>query len=92
MLRGSSGPIWRNWASRANAGGWSEAFVDPPYGRDALLPALLHMAERGWLAHGGLLCAELEAGLELEEPVHPALTLLRDKSYGQTRILIWRKE
>ena len=80
------------WLASETPAAWDLAFVDPPYGRDALLPALLHMAERGWLAHGGLLCAELEAGLELEEPVHPALTLLRDKSYGQTRILIWRKE
>lgn len=67
-------------------------FVDPPYGRDALLPALHLLAERGWLAPGGMLCAEMESGLEIPAAPHPALVLLRDKLYGQTRICIWRQK
>lgn len=67
-------------------------FVDPPYGRDMLLPALRLSAERGWLRPGGLLCAETESSLDLPAAPHPDLVLLRDKSYGQTRICIWRRK
>lgn len=79
------------WLASETPLAWDLAFVDPPYGRDALSPALLRIAERGWLARGGILCAELEAGLAFD-PLLPELHLLRDKLYGQTRICIWRRE
>lgn len=66
-------------------------FVDPPYGRDLFLPTLGLVADGAVLAPDGLFCAEVEAGLTLPEPAHPALELVRDKLYGQTRICIWRK-
>lgn len=66
-------------------------FIDPPYGKDLLLPTLELLLEHGALAQGGLVCVEVEAGLRFEDPPRPELLLLRDKLYGQTRICIWRR-
>ncbi|MBI9110485.1 16S rRNA (guanine(966)-N(2))-methyltransferase RsmD [Maridesulfovibrio ferrireducens] len=67
-------------------------FIDPPYGYDLLPKALDSALKKGWLADGGFVLAEVEAQAE---PPHSALidelTLLSDKLYGQTRILLWRK-
>lgn len=65
------------------------AFVDPPYGRNLLLPALDLLAAPGWLASGAFVLAEVEAGLEMDtkdlpQPLEP----LTDRMYGQTRILL----
>ena len=34
-------------------------FIDPPYGRDLLVPALEKALENGWIAPGGLILAEV---------------------------------
>ena len=67
-------------------------FVDPPYGQDLLLPALRQLVDKGWLASGGFLLAEAEAGLDLDpDGVHPGLELATDRLYGQTRIVLWTR-
>lgn len=66
-------------------------FIDPPYGKELLLPTLGLLLENGALAQGGIVCVEVEAGLRFEDPPRPELFLLRDKLYGQTRICIWRR-
>jgi len=66
-------------------------FIDPPYGKDLLLPALALILEKGCLADEGLICAEVEAGLVMNNPPFPGLQTLRDKLYGQTRICIWAR-
>ncbi len=66
-------------------------FIDPPYGKDLLLPTLGLLLDRGALAPAGIVCAEVEAGLAFENPPRQDLILLRDKLYGQTRICIWRR-
>ncbi len=73
-------------------GPFSLVFIDPPYGKDLLLPALGLLLERQGLAPDGLICAEVEAGLVFDNPPRPDLALLRDKLYGQTRICIWRRK
>ena len=67
-------------------------FIDPPYGKDLLLPALDLLLDRQGLAPDGLICAEVEAGLGFDAPPRPELLPLRDKTYGQTRICIWRRK
>lgn len=68
-------------------------FIDPPYGRALLLPALALAVDRGWLAEGGFLLAEAEAALDLDPAAaHPQLTPLADRLYGQTRIVLWTRE
>ena len=73
-----------------SCGPFDLVFIDPPYGKDLLSPALALLLDRGGLAQGGIVCVEVEAGLELHPP-HRELELVRDKLYGQTRICIWRR-
>jgi 16S rRNA (guanine966-N2)-methyltransferase len=74
-----------------DCGPFELVFIDPPYGKDLLPPALGLLLDRGGLAQGGIVCVEVEAGLALDNPPHRDLVLLRDKLYGQTRICIWRR-
>lgn len=63
-------------------------FIDPPYGKGLLAPALELMIERGWPAPGGFILAEVEAALQPNTP--PGLECITDRTYGQTRIVLWR--
>jgi 16S rRNA (guanine966-N2)-methyltransferase len=73
------------------SGPYGLVFIDPPYGKDLLLPTLELLLDRRVLAPAGIVCAEVEAGLAFDNPPRQDLILLRDKLYGQTRICIWRK-
>jgi 16S rRNA (guanine966-N2)-methyltransferase len=67
-------------------------FVDPPYGRDFLPPAVQQLMDSGWLAPEGFLLAEVEAALDLDPArVHPGLEMATDRLYGQTRIVLWTR-
>lgn len=79
------------WLAGGRTGSFDLVFIDPPYGKDLFLPALTLLLDRNVLAGEGLLCAEVEAGLEFDDPPHAGLHLVRDKLYGQTRICIWRR-
>lgn len=84
-------------AAKALAGSCHEpfglVFVDPPYGQGLLAPTLARLRAGGWLELGGLLVAEVEGGLDFDaQSVAPGLELLADRDYGQTRILVWRRE
>lgn len=83
-------------AAKALAGAAREPFglifADPPYGKDLLLPVLERITAGGWLAPEGILVAEVEDRLELDpENIATGLTLLADRAYGQTRILLWQR-
>jgi 16S rRNA (guanine966-N2)-methyltransferase len=62
-------------------------FIDPPYGQGYLEPTLSQVSRGGWLRPGGWLAAEAETGLRT--PVLETLLPIMDRSYGQTRILLW---
>ena len=62
-------------------------FADPPYGADLLPSTLRAVIRGGWLKEGGMFAAEVEAGLSV--PDQTSLLTLMDRSYGQTRILLW---
>lgn len=67
-------------------------FIDPPYGEGRLLPTLRLVLKNSWLNEQGLIVAEIEKHLDIDtERVHPELELLVDRTYGQTRIVIWVK-
>ncbi|MBU1001296.1 MAG: 16S rRNA (guanine(966)-N(2))-methyltransferase RsmD [Proteobacteria bacterium] len=71
--------------------GYGLVFIDPPYGKDLLAPALQQALSGGWMAPGAFVLAEIEARLALDpEAVHPELELVADRSYGQTRIVLWK--
>lgn len=57
-------------------------FLDPPFRRDLLQPALKLLAEQGWLAKGARLYLELESEESLPE-LPTGWELLRSKEAGQ---------
>ncbi|AGW11983.1 16S rRNA (guanine(966)-N(2))-methyltransferase RsmD [Megalodesulfovibrio gigas] len=70
--------------------GFDVCFIDPPYHKNLLPPAVAAVAAHGWVHEDGFLVAEVETRVELPHPPesqHWALCF--DRAYGQTRILIW---
>lgn len=64
--------------------------IDPPYGQGLLPPTLSKLASLGLVADDGVVVAEIEAGAELAaEAVPPSFICLTDRTYGQTRIIVW---
>lgn len=64
--------------------------IDPPYGQGLLPPTLAGLAVHGLLAEQGVAVAEIEAGLEVAATDVPEqLSFLTDRTYGQTRIILW---
>jgi 16S rRNA (guanine966-N2)-methyltransferase len=67
-------------------------FIDPPYGKGLLGPALAALLRRGWLAPGGLVLAEAEDRLDAGEATAGLpLDRLAERDYGQTRIHLWKR-
>lgn len=66
-------------------------FIDPPYGKDLLEPALSLVLDKDWAAPGAFILAEVEAMLDISGLASlSGLDLEADRTYGQTRILLWR--
>ncbi|MFP5258562.1 MAG: 16S rRNA (guanine(966)-N(2))-methyltransferase RsmD [Acidobacteriota bacterium] len=64
--------------------------IDPPYGQGLLPPTLARLASLGLVADDGVVVAEIEAGVELApDDVPPSFVCLTDRTYGQTRIILW---
>jgi 16S rRNA (guanine966-N2)-methyltransferase len=64
--------------------------IDPPYGQDLLPPTLARIAALDLVAPDGVVVAEIEAGLDLPETAVPSVfDCLTDRTYGQTRIILW---
>ena len=80
------------WIASYSGPGFSLGFADPPYalgeerGYASVLAAL---AERGVIRPGGLFVAEMTSVQKAEET--PGWELLRDRTYGKTRLCIWRR-
>ncbi len=63
--------------------------VDPPYGKNAINPTIGALLRHHWLAERALIVAEVEAAVKDLPEVDSSLELLVNRTYGQTRILIW---
>ncbi len=63
-------------------------FLDPPFERGLLAPALQALLEGGWLAPGARVYAELEAHREPAEVLGPKWRILRERTAGQARGLL----
>jgi 16S rRNA (guanine966-N2)-methyltransferase len=66
-------------------------FVDPPYGENVTGRTLSVLARKGWLESGAVVIAEIEKNAAVQEAGAP-YALDVDRTYGQTRILIWTTE
>ena len=67
-------------------GGFTLAFLDPPYGKGIADKALASLAKGGWLAETALIVVEERAGVELKLPA--GYTERGRRSYGDTEIRI----
>jgi 16S rRNA (guanine966-N2)-methyltransferase len=68
------------------------AFIDPPYGKGLLGPALAALLRRDWLKPGGLVLAEAEDRLDADQAATGLpLDRLAERDYGQTRIHLWKR-
>ena len=67
--------------------GFDLVFMDPPYRKNLAEPALRALADRGWLAPGAFVTAEIEKDVALTPPA--SFNLLAERLFGQTRICIW---
>jgi len=65
------------------------AFLDPPYGSELVLPALLGLATRGWLKPGALVVVEVSAKEELTPPV--GFALLDERTYGAAKVYFLKR-
>ena len=71
--------------------GFDLIFIDPPYGLNMLQKALPKVIEHSWLLKEGLLCAEVEGSLLFRADDRHELEMIKDKKFGQTRILLWKR-
>ena len=89
-LTGAS-KIWRRDATglgpmAAGAGGpFDLVFLDPPYRKGLIAPALASLRDGGWLADGALLVAEIAEGEDI--PTTDGFSRLDERVYGDTRVL-----
>ena len=90
-LTGAS-KIWRRDATNLGAldtlAPFDLAFLDPPYRKDLLAPALKGLASGGWLNPDALVIAE--AAEDETMPVVDGYEILDDRVYGDTRIAFMR--
>jgi 16S rRNA (guanine966-N2)-methyltransferase len=86
--------IWRRDATElgpmgAGAGGPFEiVFLDPPYRKDLLGPALASLRDGGWLAANAILVCECAGDEDVAEP--EGFVRLDDRLYGETRVVLLR--
>ncbi len=66
-------------------------FIDAPYQVPTIAPMVRSIAKGDYLADDGFLVAEVEARAPLPK-IEDKLELHINRSYGQTRILIWSKQ
>ena len=89
-LTGAS-KIWRRDAIKlgplaAGAGGpFDLVFLDPPYRKGLIAPALKSLRDGGWLARGAILVAEVAEDEDIPPP--DGFTRLDERVYGDTRVL-----
>ena len=80
------------WLASYSGPGFTIGFADPPYalGEEKGYAAVLAMlATRGVIRPDGLFIAEMTAVQKAEET--PGWELIRDRTYGKTRLCIWRR-
>ncbi|MBV9063817.1 MAG: 16S rRNA (guanine(966)-N(2))-methyltransferase RsmD [Alphaproteobacteria bacterium] len=86
--------IWRRDATQlgpmpAGSGGpFDLVFLDPPYRKNLVAPALATLAGGGWLTEGALLVAETAEEGMLE--TSPGFTRLHMRGYGETAVTFLR--
>ncbi len=87
--------IWRRDATglgqmTAGAGGpFDLAFLDPPYRKNLIAPALVSLHDGGWLAPGALIVTE--SAEDEAAPASDGFMLLDHRVYGDTRVAFLKR-
>jgi 16S rRNA (guanine966-N2)-methyltransferase len=88
-LTGAS-KIWRRDAASLGPldtlGAFHLAFLDPPYRKNLIAPALVGLRDGGWLNSPALVVAEMAE--EEDIPSTEGYDTLNDRIYGDTRVAI----
>jgi 16S rRNA (guanine966-N2)-methyltransferase len=82
--------IWRRDATALGEANdhYNLVFLDPPYRKGLMAPALASLIEGTWLAPDAVIVAEMAA--DDDAPSTEGYTLLDDRSYGDTRAMFLR--
>ena len=91
MAEAIAADVYR-WIERYAGPGFGIVFADPPYAlgeEKGYASVLATLAARGVVRPGGLFVAEMTAVQRAEET--PGWELLRDRTYGKTRLCVWRR-
>ena len=80
----------RAWTRAPSGGPFGLAFLDPPYGQNLAGAALASLVEGGWLEPDALCVVEEAAKAEIAPA--DGLALIDERTYGDTRIAILRRE
>jgi 16S rRNA (guanine966-N2)-methyltransferase len=81
--------------ARRPAAPYSVIFIDPPYQMDVLGHTLRLLLRNRWVADYAVINAEVEVHRRFDpaafDPLkaHPDISLLADRTYGQTRVILW---
>jgi 16S rRNA (guanine966-N2)-methyltransferase len=76
---------------RVGVGPWapcSLVLLDPPYGKDLVVPALLALRTAGWIEAEALIVAELDRRDAFTPP--EGFAVIDDRAYGKARIILLR--
>lgn len=76
---------------RANSGNWapcSLVFLDPPYGKDLVAPAIVALNDAGWISADALIVAEM--GKRDHFAVPAGFEIVDDRGYGKARVAMLR--
>lgn len=66
-------------------------FIDPPYRKNLVTPALRALVEGGWLAEGAVLIVETESNMSEGDLAGLPFSVRDTRRYGETLIRILRK-
>lgn len=82
--------IWRRDATQLGKANdhYNLVFLDPPYHKGLIAPALTSLLEGTWPAPDAIIVAEL--AVDDDSPCTDDFTLLDDRTYGDTRVLFLR--
>lgn len=76
---------------KAAAAPFELTFIDPPYGTGLVRGVLAKALEHDWFAPGSMVVAEVAAAEDPQSEPVPGLEALLNRTYGQTRICLWRR-
>ena len=66
-------------------------FIDPPYGKNLLIPTLNALLRQTWVGESSIITAEVEANLKFDSTsAHAQLEVLTERNFGQTRVILWQ--